>query len=269
VARVVVGTVDPNPRVHGQGIAALRAAGVEVVLAAGRLAAQCRALIAPFAATMTAGRAYVVLKVAASLDGLTATRTGASLYITGPQSRGLVHALRDACDGVVVGAGTVIHDDPALTVRDHRRRDGSATRDPRRVVLDRQAQVPLTARVLDPPGALLVHGAHTTPKPLVGVETLALTAEPHLDLSALAEALPGHGVSSALIEAGPRLAAAFVSAGLVDELWWFRAPLLVGGDGQRAIASLGVDALAAAARFRPVHAQRVGDDDLVILRPVS
>lgn len=264
IARVVVGTLDPNPRVCGRGCASLRAAGIEVVIAEGALANACRALIAPFAMTMEAGRAFVVLKTATSLDGRVATRTGASRFITGPVSRALVHALRDAVDAVVVGRGTVIADDPALTVRDHHRQDGIAVRDPRRVILDRRAQLPLTARVFDPPGAWLVHEPNATPRPMAGVESIPVAA---LDLMELCRVLKERGNSSILVEAGPRLASAFLDAGVVDELWWFHAPIVIGGDGVAAVGSLGVDALTSSVRGDVLHRAACGDDSLTVLRP--
>jgi diaminohydroxyphosphoribosylaminopyrimidine deaminase/5-amino-6-(5-phosphoribosylamino)uracil reductase len=233
-------------------------------MADGAVARACRSLIAPFAMTMVGHRAFVVLKTATSLDGRVATRTGASRFITGPVSRGVVHALRDAIDAVVVGRGTVLADDPALSVRDHHRADGVAIRDPRRVVLDRRAQLPLTARVFDPPGALLVHEPTATPKPMAGIDGIALD---NLDLLQLCRLLPSRGISSVLVEAGPRLAAAFLQAGVVDELWWFHAPLLIGGDGVAAVGSLGVEALTSSLRGDVLHHAHCGDDTLTILRP--
>jgi len=264
VARVVVGTLDPNPRVCGRGCASLQAAGIEVICAGGELARACGALIAPFAATMKDDRAFVVLKTATSLDGRVATRTGASRFITGAASRSLVHALRDAVDAVVVGRSTVIADDPALTVRDHRRHDGVAIRDPRRVILDRLAHLPVTARVFDPPGAWLVHEPTATPKPMAGIESMAV---PGLDLADLCRVLKGRGISSVLVEAGPRLAAAFLQAGVVDELWWFHAPIIIGADGVAAVASLGVDALSSSLHGDVIHRAASGDDTLTIVRP--
>lgn len=264
VARVVVGTRDPNPRVDGRGLDILRAAGIDVVVANGTAASACASLIAPFATAMTRGRAYVVLKTAMSLDGRVATRTGASRFITGVASRRLVHQLRDVVDAVVVGASTVVADDPALTVRDVARADGVAVRDPLRIVLDRRASLPLTARVFDPPGALLVHDAHVTPKPMAGVDHLAIAG---LDVASVVAALPARGLTSVLVEAGPRLAAAFLAAGVVDELWCFQAPLVIGGDGLPAVGGLGVSALGDAPRLRPIHRAVLDDDALVVLRP--
>lgn len=264
IARVVVGAEDPNPRVSGRGVATLRHAGIDVVMAEGAVATACRCLIAPFAMTMVGHRAFVVLKTATSLDGRVATRTGASRFITGPVSRGVVHALRDAIDAVIVGRGTVLADDPALTVRDHHRADGVAIRDPRRVVLDRRAQLPLTARVFDPPGALLVHEPTATPKPIAGIDVVAID---NLDLVELCRLLPSRGISSVMIEAGPRLAAAFLQAGVVDELWWFHAPVVIGGDGVAAVGSMGVEALNSSLRGDVLHRAICGDDTLTILRP--
>ena len=269
VARVVVGTLDPNPRVDGRGLERLQAAGIEVVVADGEAAAACAGLIAPFAKSIVppavegeVQRPWVVLKTATSLDGRVATRTGASRFITGPQSRALVHALRDAVDAVVVGATTVLVDDPALTVRDHRRLDGSPVRDPRRVILDRRCQVGLTARVFDPPGALLVHEATSTAKPLYGVEHVAVAG---FALPSILSMLQARGLTSVLVEAGPRLSSSLLAAGLVDELWWFHAPLVIGGDGAPAVGGLDVTAIAQAKRGALAHRVVVGDDVLTIL----
>lgn len=265
IGRVVVGAKDPNPRVDGRGIDVLRAAGIEVTVAAGPLSMACAALIAPFATTMTKQRVYVVLKVATSQDGRVATRTRASRFITGPASRAVVHRLRDAVDAVVVGASTVIADDPALTVRDVSRDDGVVVRDPLRVILDRRATVPVTARIFDPPGALVVHDVGVTPAPWPGVEHLAVAG---LEPGAVLQALQRRGLTAVMVEAGPRLATALLRADVVDELWWFQAPMLIGNDGVPVCASLEVDGLADAPRFTPVHRTSCDADSLVVMRPV-
>ena len=268
VARVVVGTLDPNPRVDGRGIERLQAAGIDVVIADGEAAIACAALIAPFARGIAPSvpgevrRPWVVLKTATSLDGRVATRTGASRFITGPASRGLVHALRDAVDAVLVGANTVDVDDPALTVRDHRRADGSPVRDPRRIVLDRRCRLPLTARVFDPPGALLVHEPTSTAKPLYGVEHVAVDG---FELPSILSMVQARGLTSVLIEAGPRLSASLLAGGLVDELWWFHAPIVIGADGAAAVGGLDVATLAQAKRGVVAHRGVVGDDVLTVM----
>jgi diaminohydroxyphosphoribosylaminopyrimidine deaminase/5-amino-6-(5-phosphoribosylamino)uracil reductase len=276
IGRVVVGALDPNPRVHGGGVERLRAAGVvvDVVRAASPPravdfagcdvddATRCRAMLQPFASTMTRQRPWVVLKTATSLDGRVATRTGASRFITGDASRSLVHALRDAVDAVVVGASTVRIDDPALTVRDAPS-GPDARRDPLRVVLDRRAEVAPGARVFAPPGALVLHDPATTWTPPPGVEGVACGTDPP---GVLAE-LGRRGVLAVLVEAGPRLAASFLRAGAVDELWWFHAPIVVGGDGVAAVGSLDVEVLTQALSFVPAHRAVLGTDTLTVLMP--
>ncbi len=238
VSRVVVGAIDPNPRVHQQGVRRLRAAGVDVVIAEGADALRCQALIAPFATTQQLARPYVVLKTATSLDGKVATRTGSSRGITGPASRALVHALRDAVDAVVVGADTVLADDPALTVRD------LPGRDPLRVILDRHARVPRSARVFADDNVCVLGLA---------------------SISDVLKELHRRGLLAVLVEAGPRLAAAFLQADVVDELWWFHAPLLVGNDGLSAVDFGQVDHIQQAPRFDVVTRAEVGNDGLTVL----
>ncbi len=247
VARVVVGALDPNPAVHGKGVARLRQAGVAVAVAAGAVADRCAALIAPFSRALVDGRVYVVLKIAASLDGRVATANGASRWITGAPARALVHRLRDACDAVVVGAGTVLADDPALTVRD------VPGRDPLRVILDGRGRVPASARAL----AGAVH----------------VRAEPgrdHVDLrAALADLARGRGLAAALVEAGPGLATALLEQDLVDELWWMTAPVVLGGDALPAVGALGLAAPADGPRFSVLHRAALGDDAVAVLRRIG
>lgn len=265
VARVVVGCRDPNPQVDGRGLKALTAAGIEVIEASGHLAQRCQALLQPFSASMQRRRPWVVLKTASSLDGRVATSTGASRFITGSESRRLVHGLRDAVDVVLVGAGTALADDPALTVRDWVRPDGSPCRDPARVLLDKRGEVPLTHKLFDPPGCLRVHEVLRRPKPIPGVENLPLA---DLGIAAVLDALGARGVLSVLIEAGPRLAAGALKAGVVDELWWFQAPMVIGADGQPAVGSLDVTALSDAMPLERFHDVAVGTDRLSIFGPL-
>jgi diaminohydroxyphosphoribosylaminopyrimidine deaminase/5-amino-6-(5-phosphoribosylamino)uracil reductase len=263
VARVVVGALDPNPKVNGQGVARLRAAGVDVVVAPDDADGErCRALLAPFTSFITHRKPWVVLKTATSLDGRVATKTGASKYITGPASRALVHALRDVVDAVVVGASTALADDPALTVRDAPARE-VPLRDPLRVLLDRRLEVPSTARVFASPGALVFHEAAVIGGPAgLGVERLGIgTRLPDV----LAE-LGRRGILAVLLEAGPTLAAAALATDVVDELWWFHAPVVVGGDGVPAVAPVGVGSLSTAVHLQPLHRVALGTDGLTILR---
>ena len=262
IARVVIGALDPSARVHEKGVAELRAAGIAVEVAAGPLADECAALVAPFAAcTATGGRAYTVLKIASSLDG----RVGPG-FITGEPARALVHRLRDAVDAVIVGAGTVLADNPALTVR------AVEGRDPQRIVVDRRLRTAPRARVFagltppapaDRPAALVVHAGAAADRlrafDEAGVARLALPgADGRVDLPALLRALPARGVLAALVEAGPGLATALLRAGLVDELWWLTAPRLVGADG--------VPAGGVGQTLEVLHRAIIGDDALVVAR---
>jgi diaminohydroxyphosphoribosylaminopyrimidine deaminase / 5-amino-6-(5-phosphoribosylamino)uracil reductase len=267
VRRVVYGQRDPNPRVRGGGAARLRRAGIRVESGVG--AAACAELIAAFATVSRTGRPLVALKLAVSLDGRIASRTGASRWITGAPARRAVHRLRDEYDAVMVGAGTVIADDPALTCR---RRGG---RDPLRVVVDGGLRVPLSARVLTnaaAPGTLLATTMHTGRKLATlrrrGVSVLVLPGRNGvLSLRRLLAHLAARGVTSVLIEGGATLAAAALRARVVDRLFVFVAPKLIGGDGVPMLGPLGVTAMAGAVPVRVLGISRLGSDWLVRAAP--
>ncbi|HEX2038519.1 MAG TPA: bifunctional diaminohydroxyphosphoribosylaminopyrimidine deaminase/5-amino-6-(5-phosphoribosylamino)uracil reductase RibD [Acidimicrobiales bacterium] len=225
VRRVVVGVEDPDPRVRGRGIAALRAAGIDVVV--GVCEDEVRAQLAPYLKHRRTGRPWVVLKLAATLDGRTAAPDGSSKWITGEASRADAHRLRAESDAVLVGAGTVRADDPSLTVR------GAEGRDPLRVVLGRA-----------PEGAK-VH-------PALEVEG---------DLGAVLDDLGSRGVVQLLVEGGAAVAHAFHSAGLVDRYVVYLAPALFGGDDARGLfAGPGAPTVDDVWRGRIVAVERVGDD---------
>jgi diaminohydroxyphosphoribosylaminopyrimidine deaminase/5-amino-6-(5-phosphoribosylamino)uracil reductase len=225
VTRVVVAVEDPDPRVRGGGIRALRAAGVTVDVGVGE--DEVRAQLAPYLKQRSTGRPWVVLKLAATLDGRTAAADGSSRWITGPEARADAHRLRAESDAVIVGAGTVAADDPALTVR-HRR-----GRDPLRVVLGR---APADARV---------HPA------------LELSG----DLGGVLDDLGRRGVLQALVEGGPSVAGAIHRAGLVDRYVLYLAPALLGGDdGRPVLAGAGAATIGDLWRGRIVSVDRLGDD---------
>lgn len=242
VARVVVGTVDPNPKMNGQSLQKLRDHGIDVEIASGDGALWSQALLLPFASSIVRQRPHVVLKVATSLDGKVATRTGSSRWITGAESRRLVHRLRDACDAVATGSGTIIADNPALTVRE------VAGRNPLRVVFDRRHRAAKDAAVFADAHHVVIDSAV--------VDSAADLAMPLLHR---------RHIASLLVEAGPALATAFLRAGLVDELWWFHAPIVVGGDGASVFAGLDVDDINAALAFDVVAGVDCGRDRLTVL----
>ncbi|MGH7787530.1 MAG: bifunctional diaminohydroxyphosphoribosylaminopyrimidine deaminase/5-amino-6-(5-phosphoribosylamino)uracil reductase RibD, partial [Candidatus Binatia bacterium] len=246
-----------------RGAERLRRRGVAVV--GGVEMAACAELIAAFASVARRGRPLVTLKLAATLDGRIATRSGASRWITGAPARQMVHRLRDQADAVMVGAGTVRADDPLLTCRLPRGRD------PLRVVVDGRLRVPLTARVLtnDSARGTLLATVMTKGRKLetlrrrgVSVEVLPGRAGV-LSLRRLLERLAARGVHSVLIEGGAGLAAAALRERVVDRLLLFIAPRLIGGDGRGLLGPLGVATMGDALGLRIERVSRIGDDWLV------
>lgn len=201
-------------------------------------------------------RPRITWKVATSLDGRIGTSTGESQWITGPESRTQGHRLRAAHDAVLVGVETVLADDPRLTTR---LPEGETGADPLRVILDSRLRTPSFAR-LARTGTLIL----TTKDPMqIGsAEVVRLTADaqgrPAVD--AVLETLSARGVKSLMIEGGGRVAASFISAGLVDAIEWFRAPILLGGDGRPGVATLALARLAHAPKYRRLAAEPLGDD---------
>ncbi|MBV7410216.1 bifunctional diaminohydroxyphosphoribosylaminopyrimidine deaminase/5-amino-6-(5-phosphoribosylamino)uracil reductase RibD [Maritimibacter sp. DP1N21-5] len=262
VARVVVALGDPDPRVNGRGIAMLRDAGIEVETGIGE--AEARADQVGFLSRVTRSRPMVTLKLASSLDGRIATATGESQWITGPEARRMVHALRMTHDAVMVGAGTARADDPSLTVRDM-----GARRQPVRVILSRHLDLQLDgtlARTARDVPLWLVHGdraeavriakwqetgARLFPVPVVGGQ---------LDAGAALAALGAAGLTRVFCEGGGALGASLLGAGLVDEFVGFTAGIALGAEGRPSLAAMGVDALADAPRLSLVETRVLGAD---------
>lgn len=221
LARVVVALGDPNPLVGGQGIARLRAAGIEVD--SGVLADAAEQLNIGFLHRMRHGRPWVRLKWAASLDARSALPDGRSQWITGPAARRDGQAWRRRAGAVLTGIGTALADDPRLDVRDL-----ATARQPLRVLLDRQGRLPPSARLLQPPGELLqVHGPGAQPvSPLHWQAPLG--RDGRLDLGAVLDELGRRGVNELHVEAGAQLNGALLAADLVDELLLYLAPKLLG-----------------------------------------
>ncbi|NBE84401.1 bifunctional diaminohydroxyphosphoribosylaminopyrimidine deaminase/5-amino-6-(5-phosphoribosylamino)uracil reductase RibD [Micromonospora rubida] len=245
VARVVVAVPDPDPVAAG-GAATLRAAGVRVEF--GVRAAEAEAGNVAWLTSVRRGWPYVVWKFAATLDGRSAAADGTSMWITSEDARADVHALRGTVDAVVAGVGTVLADDPRLTVRNLR--DGTlAIRQPLRVVVDSLGRTPAGARVRD--------GAAET-----WIATAAqVGADPdgRVDLPALLAELHRRGVRAALLEGGPTLAGAFLAAGLVDRVVGYVAPRLLGA-GPTALAGAGVTTIADAIDLEITDVTQIGPD---------
>jgi diaminohydroxyphosphoribosylaminopyrimidine deaminase / 5-amino-6-(5-phosphoribosylamino)uracil reductase len=219
VARVVAAMEDPNPQVAGEGMAKLRAAGIDATV--GLLEAEARELNIGFVSRMTRGRPWVRLKVAASLDGKTALNNGVSQWITGADARRDGHAWRARSCAILTGFGTVRDDDPRLTVR-----DVPCTRQPLRVLVDSRLETPASANILAG-GGTLVFAAQKGE--LAGAEAVALpNADGKVDLAAMLAELGRRGINELLVEAGVRLNGSLLAAGLVDELLIYQAPILIG-----------------------------------------
>jgi diaminohydroxyphosphoribosylaminopyrimidine deaminase/5-amino-6-(5-phosphoribosylamino)uracil reductase len=281
IARVVVALGDPDPRTDGQGLARLRAAGIAVEI--GLMAEAAADLAAGFMLRITRGRPLVTLKLATTLDGRIATATGESQWITGDAARREAHALRGRHDAVLVGIGTVLADDPALTCRI----DGFRAAPVVRVVVDRRLRTPLTSvlarTALDAPTWIL-HGADADTHAdthadavadpgrrdalaAAGVRLIPVAAgEGGIDMHAALAALGAAGLTRVLAEGGAGVAAALLRAGLVDRVAWFHAPAVIGGDGRPAVVGLGVASLAMAPRFVRHSARRLGADMLTEFR---
>ncbi len=266
VVRVVTALQDPDPRVAGQGHAILRAAGLEVT--EGVLGAEAEALQRGFLTRVSQGRPMVTLKLAMSIDGRIATASGESRWITGPEARARVHAMRASHDAVLVGAGTARADDPSLTVRGL-----GVAHQPVRIVAARSLDLPVegmlgqTAR--DVP-VWLIHGPSAPAGArsewteagarLIKVAEAAGGLNPKAMLSALGAA----GLTRVLCEGGGQLAAAFLDARLVDEVAVFGAGLALGADGRPAVGDLGLSVLTDAQRFRLAQCETVGADTFTL-----
>ena len=233
VVRVIAAMEDPNPKVSGSGNVQLANAGITT--AAGLLAERALKLNAGFCRRMRGEGPWVRCKMAISLDGRSAAADGNSRWITGPEARGDVQRLRSECCAVMTGAGTVRADDPRLDVRDA----GAGARQPLRVILDRRLRCPPTARMLEPPGRVLIL---TSPQALdeerarplakAGAELVGIKGHEDDFLKAALRALAAdRQINELLLESGPTLAGAMLRARLVQELIIYQAPILLGNRG--------------------------------------
>lgn len=259
IARVVVAMVDPDPRVAGQGIAKLKAAGVRVIEGLG--GARAQSLNAGHTLRITQNRPLFAWKTATSLDGRIALADGDSKWITGPMAREAVQALRGAYDAILVGSGTALADDPDLTCR----LAGYPGRPKIRIVLDRRLRLPLTSKLVatarDIPTWVVTSEVGPKVEALLAQGVEVVTA----DGDNIAAALATRGLTRVLIEGGGEVAAAFLNAGLVDEIAWFRASRIIGGDGRPAVGALKASFLAAIPSFRRRDTRVFGADTLDML----
>ena len=268
IARCFVGSPDPNPLVSGRGIRRMRRGGVAVEV--GVLREETDALIEPWARFITEGRPFVTMKVASTLDGRIATRTGESQWITGPEARGLVHRLRNEVDAVLVGSGTVTADDPRLTARIE------GGRDPARVVLSSRLEISPRARIFHPGSKAPTLVACVSPAPAAEAEALrAAGAEilecrgggGRIDVGDLLAKRGARGIVHVLVEGGARIFGAFLAAGACDRLLLHYGPKVFGG-GPSWTDEPAVTRVADAPAFRYETVSLVGGDLLVEARPL-
>lgn len=278
VDRVVVAMTDPNPQVAGQGLARLRSAGIETL--AGVLEDEAEELNPGFLRRMRGGKPWIRLKVAASIDGRTAMQSGESKWITGQAARQDVQRLRARSSVIITGIGTVLADDPALTVRTADMGDiGSATlpdTQPCRIVLDSSLRMPPEARLLDGGEKVVVltrqdsldHTERVSALTGAGAQVVALpgTSSPEpLAWSGIMQWLGGQQFNEVLLEAGPAVAGSALAANIVDEFWLYQAPVLLGSEG-RPVALLPFDRMSQRLQLDLVDQRRVGGDTRFIFR---
>jgi diaminohydroxyphosphoribosylaminopyrimidine deaminase/5-amino-6-(5-phosphoribosylamino)uracil reductase len=263
IGRVFVGCRDPHKLVAGRGLRRLRARGVRVERL---LESECRDQLRGFFSVHERGRPWLELKLASTLDGRIATASGESRWITGEAARREVHRLRARVDAVLVGSGTALADDPALTAR-HGDRIVHA---PVRVLVDSRLRVPATAQLYreerGESWVLCAHGAGTARARRAlearGARLLEVgrRGERGLDLRAALRRLAAEGLTHVLLEGGGELAAAFLRAKLIDEVHWMIAPKLLGGDARPALGPLALRRLADSAILSDVRVRRLGED---------
>ena len=271
ITQVNVAAIDPNSRIAGRGCAELKNAGVEVLV--GEQAEAAQALYEAFAKHIKTGIPFVNVKFAMSLDGKIATSAGDSKWITGVESRTWVQQIRRESDAILVGVNTVLADDPKLTARDPH--GGPLPRQPLRVVADSHCRTPPTAQVLHQPGTTLIATTQQAPKSCIGqliesgAEVLTLPAEDgRVSLEALLVELGCRDVVSLMVEGGGALLGSLFDTGLVDKVFAFIAPVVIGGDAAASpVEGRGAEYMAQALKIDRANMRVIGVDWLVVGYP--
>jgi diaminohydroxyphosphoribosylaminopyrimidine deaminase/5-amino-6-(5-phosphoribosylamino)uracil reductase len=270
VNRVVVAVEDPNPQVAGGGIAALRAAGIEVEVGEG--ADQVEVDLAGFLLRNRRGYGRITLKIAASLDGRTAMSSGESQWITGEDARSDVQRLRAEADLMVTGVGTVLADDCRLTLRadelplDGEDKERALAHPPARMVLDSKGRAPADARIFAGGDATVISTENIALGESTQVVVLGADAVGRVDIGAWVKYLGEQSFNEIMVEAGPTLSGALLKGGWVDRLIIYQAPKLLGDDA-RAMAAMTFSALAEAPEFEINEVTRVGPDLRIMAAP--
>ncbi len=263
VSRVVAALEDPNPEVAGRGFARLAEAGIQVDV--GLMAEEAREVHRGFLSRMERGRPWMRLKAASSLDGRIALANGESQWITGEEARQDVHRLRARSCAMLTGIGTVLQDDPQLTVR-----HVPCSRQPRRVVIDSRLDMPITAKILygEPPLILTVSddGTRRAALEALGAEVVQVPGDAKTDLASIARLLAERGFNEVTVETGGKLMGSLLAAGLVDELVIYYAASILGDRAQPLFVMPEVTRLADSPRAKIVDVRTVGEDLRVTAR---
>ncbi len=268
IKKVVISMVDPNPLVSGSGVKALEEAGIKVKISV--LEDKARILNEVFIKYITTGLPFVTSKSAMSLDGKIATRRGFSRWITSEKSREYAHQVRNRVDGIMVGIGTVLADDPRLTARV----EGEETRDPVRIIVDSYARLPLESRVVRMSGqssrTILATTDLAPPDKVKALSDLGVEVfkgeviDKAVDLRGLMKYLGEEGICSILVEGGSTLNYSLVKEGLIDKVLFFVAPKIIGGNGAPTpVGGEGIDFLDDAWQVQDLKVKQLGDDVLL------
>lgn len=270
--RVVIGMQDPNPRVSGGGAGYLADQGIRV--RSGVLEHECARLNEAYIKWTTTGRPFVIAKSALTLDGWSATSTGHSKWVTNEESRRLVHRLRDRVDGILVGVGTVVQDDPALTTR----LNNTRCRDPVRIIVDTHLRIPHNARVVEhgsESNTIIAVGDRVGAKIRRDIEREGVSTLPcptkggRVDLAVLLEKLGGMSLTSMLVEGGSTLMGAMIRERLIDKFYIFKAPRILGGnDGIPMARGRGPERMDESLILKDIKVRRLGNDVLIRGYPV-
>jgi len=271
IKNVAVGMCDPNPTVAGGGTEFLRSKGIKIF--SGILEQECRRLNEGYIKYITTGRPFVTAKSALTLDGWSATSTGDSRWITNESSRNFVHNLRDRADGIMVGVGTIIKDDPSLTARPKNRKG----RDPIRIIVDTHLRMPHNAKVINHDsgsGTIVVVGDDVSLELLKGFEKPGVSVitcpmkDHRVDLAALLDILGKIQITSILVEGGAGILGSMIREELIDKFYIFKAPLLLGGDdGVPMAKGKGPVRMNRSIPLKNIESKRFGDDILIIGYP--
>jgi diaminohydroxyphosphoribosylaminopyrimidine deaminase/5-amino-6-(5-phosphoribosylamino)uracil reductase len=269
VAEVHLALIDPNPLVSGKGLKTLEEAGIKTFI--GQCEEGAREINEGYIKFITTGMPFVIAKFAMSLDGKIATQNGDSKWISGDESRKFVHYLRHIVDAIMVGANTVVADDPQLSARGCSGKGGKTKLQPLRVIVDGKGRTPISARLFKEPGKTLVAVAKnvsakkTESFSKAGAEVVELPAKKDIiDLEELLKILGKREVTSVLVEGGSGLFGSLFDHGLVDKVLAFISPIIIGGNGAKsAVGGTGVSQVADALRLNRVKIIEFGDDVLI------